>query len=326
MGYTEVWPDGSRWEPFIDPEKLRGLGGLFWRMGTQYNNVPPEGWVDTSFYGACQAAYDADLPFIGYFYDDFTWFLDNNWGYEKVKNLPALDDPRIIAIRKAWLTDAGSPRRIHAIAVDAEQETRNGKPILEPNWVGTSAITLIDNLRWCMTHGKLPEVPILVYTRASFVAAYAGGESGILMTQLANRAASLKAEKFGMWWADWRYSQGKSGMIYTAATVGQTLPKETTKPATMGDLPAWFWQYAGDNHNGQVVFDGIYNNDARKPSVCDMNTPMIARDTLRARLKFVPRETPPTPPPVDPPQPPPSGDLEKRVTALEAWARNIGFK
>jgi hypothetical protein len=312
--------DTSHWEPDLDPVKLKGIGGIIGRMGTSWHNLNPDGWMDLTFTKHCQIAYDLDIPFGGYWYDDPYWFLDNGWTFGAIEKLEAKDDPRITIIKRA-LFSGSYMRKVHFIAVDVEQETRNGVVTKEPNWVSRSAQSLFENLRWCMTHNEIPELPILIYTRKSFVDAYCvnGDGSRPLETWINNWYKTLGPKLMGMWIADWRYNQSVTGTIYTGSTLNSTLPLPTSKPAMVSECPAWLWQYGGDI--GRVAkVEGVYD-DRKIPLAVDVNTTMITTEEFYNRIKFIPRGTTPVePPPVIPPV---NETTETRLTEIENYLSNL---
>ena len=312
MAYTDVGIDTSHWRPKLDRIKLQGLKWLIGRMGTQWNNLEPTAWVDHTFTDHCQVAYDMDIPYGAFWYDDYTWFLDNGWTWGAISEVTAQNDPRITAIKRALFAGTAL-RKVHFLGIDVEQEMRNGVKIKEPNWCSKSAQSLFENLLWMMVHGELPEMPILIYTRASFVNEYCVLNGiNLLDTWLKRYYDLLGPDRVGVWIADWRYNRCNNG-VYQASQLTSTLPLDTAKPAMFGSVPAWLWQYAGDV--GRMAFlDGV-TDDRNIPLATDLNTNMIPLDTFYSRVHYEPRGTTPEPPPVEPP-----ADLTvfQRLDAIEA--------
>jgi hypothetical protein len=299
--YTDVGIDTSHWRPKLDRIKLQGLKWLVGRMGTQLQNIDPTGWMDHTFTDHCQVAKDIDCPFGGFWYDDYTWFLDNGWTWGAISSLTPLNDPRIVTIKRA-LFSGSALRRVHFLGIDVEQEYRNGVKIKEPNWCSKSAQSLFENLLWMMNHDELPVMPILIYTRASFVNEYCVLPDGTrpLEVWMKNYFDLLGIDRFGVWIADWRYNRCNSG-IYSAAELPSTLPLESAKPAMFGSVPAWLWQYAGDV--GRMAFlDGV-SDDRNIPLATDLSTNVIPLDEFYRRIAF-------TPGGVVPPPPPPAGEVD----------------
>jgi hypothetical protein len=287
--YTDVGIDTSHWRPKLDRIKLKGLKWLIGRMGTQQHNIDVTGWMDHTFTDHCQVAKDLDCPFGAFWYDDYTWFLDNGWTWGAINELTPQNDPRITVIKRA-LFSGSALRRVHFLGIDVEQETRNGVKTKEPNWCSKSAQSLFENLLWLMNHDELPVLPILIYTRASFVSDYCAP----LSVWMKNYYDSLGPDRIGVWIADWRYNRCNDG-IYTAAELQNTLPLESAKPAMFGSVPAWLWQYAGDVGR-KAYLDGV-SDDRNIPLATDLDTNVIPLDEFYRRIKFTPGEVVPPPPP-----------------------------
>ncbi len=311
MAYTEIGIDTSHWNPYLDTAKLKGLDFIIGRMGTQLNNVQPAGWLDSTFTNHCQVAADLDVPYGAYWYDDYTWFLDNGWTWGAISDLSAANDPRIVTIKKALFAGTAM-RRVHFLVIDVEQETRGGKELIEPNWCSKSAQTLFENLLWMMNHGELPVMPILIYSRKSFVDKFIA--NGALEVWMQNQLKSIGPERMGCWVADWRYNRSNNG-VYSMATLPGTLPLETSKPALFSDVPTWMWQYGADK--GRIAYlDGVFD-DRKIPLAADINTLMLPLEKFYQRVGFQAVGEPSDP--GDPSTPPPmDGDVKASLARIEA--------
>jgi hypothetical protein len=292
--------DTSHWEPDLDASELVGLDFIIGRIGTQLQNVNPSQWFDPTGPVHCGVADQIGAAFGLYFFDDWTWFLDNQWNLSAVSNLTPNTDPRIIPTRRSFF--AGTVRRtFHFVGVDVEQEPKlkPGEPAWTyANWISVSARSYVDNLLYMMAHGEIPVMPIAVYSRASFIKEYCTLPNGDcpLTDWMDTYQKNLGPNRIYAWPADWRFSNAVTGTLYTAATAkAQTLPLDNTAPAPFSSCPNLIWQYGADVGN-KVTMLGV-EDERDIPLVVDVNITTIPRDQFFALIKFVPPVNPPVPTP-----------------------------
>lgn len=299
--------DLSHWEPDADAAQLSGLDCLISRMGTQLNNINPAGWMDNTFPPNCQVAADIinpdgtqGIPLGGYWYDDWTWFLDMQWNLEKVRNLTPDTDPRIVATRRALFAGTAM-RRVHFLVIDVEQPPHQGMSQSDnwANWISTSARSYVDNLLYMMSHGEIPQMPIMMYARQSYIQQWciAPGGDCPLTDWMAAYQTNLGPGRFYGWVAHWIGGTANPAVVYNPITAKATIPADTIHPITFSSWPNIIWQYQGDLPSAHQTHMAGITDERNIPLVVDCNITRITKEDFYEILHFSAGPTPPEPEP-----------------------------
>lgn len=280
-------------------------------------------WNDSAFQTNFGGSAGAGIPSIAYFFDDCgAYACNHNWKMDD--GTPIWNDPKLkviirqLAYNPHWEDDptvrdgkrlvVNGWRPFRAIVIDVERHWLSyteyakfnrgeigGYRQLTPAWIDHSVKMLAGRLDYLMSKNMMKRVPIMIYSRKSFIDQY----SPILATTLYNRSEWLK------WPA--HYVVGAGNVSTTIEEIrAKYIPAETFRHKEIYG-PSTFWQWSGDRYRipecpGSAVDLNFY-----------MGTPeMFAR-------VFGEVVTPPPPPPVDPPVPDEwRAEVERRLTALEA--------
>ena len=279
---TTLVVDVSKWVPGFDVGvlKMGGVRAIVARIGEGLNDK-----ADPTFGPYVQAAYDNDIPAMGY-YVIHPEMIDNTKG--------CVDEH--LARIKAFTAN----KALTAIWIDSEiTKDARGLPIA-PQWISDRTRSLIDE-----TQRAFPKLKVGLYTGGWYVDAY----SPQMKTWM---------YKYPLWWAYYTITTG--GFVewsdlekyYPAA-----LPKNIPPGANGKDAAALtLWQWTGD----KLKLPGMYSDENKvNRAAADINFFMGNEQALYRWLDYVPRGTQPDPDPedpTDPQQPPATGDLAALMTEL----------
>lgn len=288
-------------------------------------------WNDAAFQTNFGGSAGAGIPSMGYFFDDGgAYAVNHNWSQDERTYTPIWLDPKItvivrqLAYNPQWVEDTSIDggkrltvngwRPFKAIVIDVERHwksyTEYGKYLrgeissytkMSPSWINFSARLLIDRLQYMMNRGMMKKVPIIIYTRKSFVDGYSP-----------DLAVTLARTNILRWPA--HYYWGAGNVVTTLEEIREKyLPAETWRHYEIYGASSML-QWSGDRFRIPECGTGAV----------DVNFYMGTEEqfALQFGVDVVDPVDPPTPPPPDP-DPEPTPDLTaltERVDVLEDWA------
>jgi hypothetical protein len=265
---------------------------------------------DYKFAQNCQAAYDNGIPFGAYIFlspDD--WIVgQKTGGLPAYKALTRAEDVEYQLFRK-WVAN----KAVCVHAIDLEKCYINGvqaNGVIPAGWIIANLDVFYKHLREGIKAKEIQDAPVFLYSGEWYADAFCTTGSGATKTNMLYDWVAAHPEVY-IWSAKYptvinpplvTWSQVREKMILT-----DVMKPPYLNSATMPLL----WQF---NAKGgmKVLTDYL----AGKPNYreTDISACSVSKEKLYEILK-VGTITPPEPPP---PAPVPT-DLDKRVTAIEAW-------
>lgn len=284
-------------------------------------------WNDSAFQTNFGGSAGAGIPSLGYFFDDGgAYAINHNWSMDERTYTPIWNDPKIdvlvrqLAYNPQWVPDESIEggqrltvngwRPVRSIVIDVERHWQSyseyGKFLrgevtsykkLSSAWIAFSFRLLVDRLQYMMNRGIMKRMPIMVYTRKSFLTQY----SPDLATLLSNRKEILK-------WAA-HYVVGSGNVSTTLEEIrAKYVPAETFRHLEIYG-PSTFWQWSGDRYRIPEFGSGAV----------DLNFFMGTEELFVSLFGEVAPGPDPEPDP-DPEDPPADlTEVNQRLDDLEAW-------
>lgn len=281
---TTLVVDVSKWVPGFDVGILKagGVRGIVARIGEGMNDKP-----DPTFGPYVQAAYDNDIPAMGY-YVIHPELIDNTKGCV---------DEHLNRI-KAFVAN----KDIRAIWIDSEI-TKDGRGLpIAPQWISDRTRSLIDE-----TQRAFPKMKVGLYTGGWYV----DGSAPQMKTWM---------YKYPLWWAYYTVSAG-GPVEWTdlAKYYPEKMPNNLPPGANGKDAATLtMWQWTGD----KLKLPGMYSDAAKvNRAAADVNFYMGNETAFYRWLDYVPRGTNPPPPdeePEDPGEPTPPPADSAALARIEA--------
>lgn len=212
---TTLIVDVSKWVPVADVAVLKagGVRGIIARIGEGMNNEPDPTWA---YY--VQAAYDNDIPCMGYYVIH----------PELIDNAPGCVTEHLNRIKKFVQNKA-----ITGIWIDAEITTDGRGLPIAPKWISERTRSLIDE-----TQRAFPDLVVGLYTGGWYIDGYS--------PEMKNWV-----HKYPLWWAYYTQPIGNRIAIawdklkdYYPVKVPGNLPPDATGKAT---AKLNIWQWSGDH-------------------------------------------------------------------------------
>lgn len=261
-------------------------------------------YTDSTFPARVQAAYDAGLAVGAYWFVGPSYWLQRQQTLAGVENLTDEQHP-ILQKMLATLKN----KAVGWLAFDVEEASVRMAPgyagTVTDTWLAFYIRDLVERLQRQMRKGNLRQMQLGVYSRDSWFKTYPA-----LVTYMGAQPSLF------VWTANWVANGRTSTLAKTTRPNHQPIPFGWSASRAK---PWMFFQFAGDS--GDAYFHSSVNKGTKE---LDVNIYNGTPAELRA-WAGIQTPQPPAPPPVEPP-PPVTSTLEARVAALEAWARNIGFK
>jgi len=282
--------DFSHWDGPITAEMVKGLDFVVGKIGGSENDPHSSlgnPYTDETFANNCQVAYDAGVPFMGYWFVGARVWIENAWTKSMVYTKPNESHPVMQSILPQLHAGNGW-KAVSEFWLDWEDAS---DWTTYPGGIPAPWHTFyMDDLR-ARIAGLPRKMPLVVYSRKSYVDRIEATDRDLnFSTWMSNRP------EIGICAASWPRRIPNTA---TAAEVrANYLPAATWKPYTFGYSPArektWqYWQFSGDPD--WIIYNG---------------TPA----ELHARLGFTPRPTDPGDQPTDPGNPPPPVPTKQQLT------------
>lgn len=293
--------DVSHYDAVLKEDLLRGkVDFLICKLGGMdtHESIP---YIDDHFNANVQAAWNLDIPAGAYYYVAPDFWLFNQFTQKGVTDLTNENHPVIKDIVRMMHAGTGWKPGVKWLVLDVEQEKAyNG--VISAQWHKFTTVDIIDRLEYMMNHGQFPRMPILIYSRALFMATNAAD---------LNVWLGVRTE-VDIWPAQWVWGTGNTTttLDYIRANY---IPADTTRPVLFGNRAAWrFWQYSGERFTTPAVL-----NDAGAQFKLDLNLYNGTKAQLNTWSGYVPHAGQP-----EPPDEPPAGDYLTRAE-FDAWRERL---
>lgn len=288
---TTLIVDVSKWVPVADVAVLKagGVRGIIARIGEGMNNEPDPTWA---YY--VQAAYDNDIPCMGYYVIH----------PELIDNAPGCVTEHLNRIKNFVQNKA-----ITGIWIDAEI-TLDGRGLpIAPKWISDRTRSLIDE-----TQRAFPNLVVGLYTGGWYIDGFS--------PEMKNWV-----HKYPLWWAYYTQPIGNRIAIsweqlknYYPVKLPVNLPPDATGKGT---AKLNLWQWSGDHFQ----LPGMWARaDKSLLAAADVNFFMGSEEAWYDFAGYFPRTTPdPTDPTKPDPQypPPATGDMATVLAKLDALQADV---
>jgi GH25 family lysozyme M1 (1,4-beta-N-acetylmuramidase) len=238
-------------------------------------------WIDPSFAGHVQGAYDVDIPMFGYHYFKTGYYVEYGMNVDKWPK--AADDKQLNNLKKAVKN-----KKLYGVMLDIEDTSESA------TWTAFASGVFAGRVRDWLNQEYGQDFLLIDYL-------------GEWMWKLAPDQFSWLV-KHPLSIAKYPYVKGYVTTTWDDLKEKYFPPGDTTIPTLCCSKWDW-WQFSGD----KFIVPGITNQSGGATAV-DLQFYNGAASWLYKRIKFVPKSEP-NPPPL----PPVEGELtlDERVTRLE---------